>query len=134
MPATTTMLSEPFDAVCAMLQDYFDGLYQSDTTLLRQVFHPTALYACATGGSLLRLDMDAYFAVVDKRPAPASRGQARTDRILSIVFAGPVTALATVECSIGPKHFTDLLTLVFIEGRWQIMSKVFHYVEEELPT
>jgi hypothetical protein len=28
---------------------------------------------------------------------------------------------------IRPKHFTDLLTLVHVDGRWQIISKVFHY-------
>ena len=32
------------------LQDYFDGLHQSDTTLLRKVFHPQAVYASATDG------------------------------------------------------------------------------------
>jgi len=29
--------------------------------------------------------------------------------------------------TIGPKFFTDLLTFVFVEGRWQIISKVFHF-------
>ena len=38
-----------------------------------------------------------------------------------------MTALARVECSIGPKHFTDLLTLVHVGGRWQIIAKVFHF-------
>ena len=71
--------------------------------------------------------MEQYFAVVDQRPAPASRGDARTDRILSIDFIGPVTALARVECSILPKHFTDSLTFVLVDGRWQIISKVFHF-------
>ena len=120
-------MTPPFDQIVAVLGDYFDGLYFSDTQRLRQVFHPSAIYACATDGTLLRLDMEAYFAVVDKRAAPAASGALRRDRILSIEFAGPVTALARVECAIEPKHFTDLLTFVFIEGRWQIISKVFHY-------
>ena len=71
--------------------------------------------------------MDAYFPVVDTRPAPASRAEPREDRILSIEFAGPVTAIAKVNCAIGPKFFTDLLTLVFVDGRWQIITKVFHF-------
>jgi hypothetical protein len=115
------------DAVTQALTTYFDGLYHSDTARLRQVFHPRAIYACATDGKLLYLTMNEYFPVVDKRPSPASKGEARHDRILSIEFAGPVTAFARVECAIEPKHFTDFLSLVFVEGRWQIMSKVFHY-------
>jgi hypothetical protein len=78
-----------YQALTAVLSDYFDGLYHSDTKRLAKVFHPDARYVCATGGTLLHLDMKEYFAVVDKRPAPASRNEARTDQIVSIEFAGP---------------------------------------------
>jgi hypothetical protein len=71
--------------------------------------------------------MDEYFPIVDKRPSPASRNEVRADRIVAIEFAGPVTAFARVECAIGAKFFSDLLTFVFVEGRWQIISKVFHF-------
>jgi hypothetical protein len=116
-----------FDEVVEVLGDYFDGLHHSDTARLRRVFHPHAHYFCATDGTLLHLDMDHYFPVVDQRPSPASQGHGRTDRVVAIEFAGPVTAFARLECSIPPKSFTDLLTLVKLEGRWQIVSKVFHY-------
>ena len=116
-----------FDEVVRVLGEYFDGLHHSDTSVLRRVFHPQAHYYCATDGTLLHLGMDEYFPIVDKRPSPASQGHARTDRILGIEFAGPVTAFAKLECSIPPKHFTDFLTLVKLEGRWQIVAKVFHY-------
>lgn len=123
----TVATHDGFVAVSAVLADYFEGLYRSDTTLLRRAFHPRAIYACATEGSLLRLDMDEYFPIVDRRPSPASRGDARGDRIVSIDFIGPVTAVARVECQILPKRFSDVLTLVFVDGRWQIIAKVFHF-------
>ena len=44
-----------FAAVVEVLQRYFDGLYRSDTSILRRVFHPKALYATATDGTLLEL-------------------------------------------------------------------------------
>ncbi len=116
-----------FAEVSAVLAEYFDGLHFSDTTRLRAVFNPQAQYFCATDGTLLHLDMEQYFPLVNGRPSPASQGQSRTDRIVSVEFAGPVTAVARVECSIPPKHFQDLLALVKLEGRWQIVSKVFHY-------
>lgn len=117
----------PFGEVAAVLQVYFDGLHHSDTRRLRSVFHPEAVYATATGGEPLILRMDEYFPLVDARPSPASRGEDRSDRIVSIEFAGPVTALAKLRCSIEPRHFTDLLTLIHVEGRWQIIAKVFHW-------
>ena len=111
----------------AVLTDYFDGLYSSDASRLAKVFHPKAQYVCATEGTLTHLTMDEYLPIVERRPSPASRSEPRVDRIISIEFAGPVTALARAECAVGPKFFTDLLTFVFVDGRWQIVSKVFHF-------
>ncbi len=98
-----------FSGVLAALNDYFDGLYESDVDRLARVFHPKANYYCATGGQLLHLDMVQYFPVIEKRPSPKSQGHTRTDRILSMEFAGPVTVFAKVECSIPGKSFIDFL-------------------------
>ncbi|RZJ15323.1 MAG: nuclear transport factor 2 family protein [Acidovorax sp.] len=116
-----------FAGVTATLNLYFDGLYHCDTARLAQAFHPTATYYCATEGRLLHLDMKQYFPIVDQRTSPASQGHGRRDSILSIEFAGPVTAFARVECAIAPRFFTDFLTLVRLDERWQIVSKVFHF-------
>jgi hypothetical protein len=120
-------MSSDFTKILIVLNDYFDGLYHSDTRLLANVFHPNALYATATEGELLCLDMAKYFPIVDNRPSPASRNEVRNDRVISIEFAGPVTALARVECSLDSKFFTDLLTMIHLDGRWQIIAKVFHF-------
>jgi hypothetical protein len=121
------MSAADFVSIHSVLQLYFDGLHHSDTRRLAQVFHPQALYATAVGDQPIVWRMGEYFPVVDARPAPAASGQARTDRVLSIELIGPVTALAKLQCSIGPKHFIDLLTLIHVDGRWQVISKVFHY-------
>jgi Putative lumazine-binding len=115
------------DEVRDLLDLYFDGLYRGDAGLLATVFHPAAVYATATEGTLTRLSMPEYLPIVAGRKSPASQGEARTDTIESIAFAGPVTALARVRCSIGPRRFTDLLSLVRVDGRWQIVAKVFHF-------
>ena len=116
-----------FAGVTATLHTYFDGLFHSDIGRLARVLHPQAIYCCATEGHLPHRSMAEYFPIVDQRPSPASLGQVRRDRILSIEFAGPVTAFARVECAVAPRFFTDLLTLVQLGGRWQIVSKVFHF-------
>jgi hypothetical protein len=113
--------------IADVLSTYFDGLYHSDTKRLRSVFHPRAHYVCAAEGTLTYRTMEEYFPVVDQRPSPASRGETRADDIVSIELAGPVTAFARVNCAIGPKYFTDFLTLIRVDDRWQIISKVFHF-------
>jgi 4-oxalocrotonate tautomerase len=120
-------MNSEFDAIGALIQDYFDGVHHSDTQRLRKIFHPRAHYVCVSDGTLVYYTMDEYFPIVDARPSPASRNEPRQDRILSIEFAGPVSARVTLNCAIAPKFFTDMLTLIKIDGRWQIISKVFHY-------
>jgi len=50
---------------------------------------------------------------------------------VSIDFSGPTTAIAKVECQLPPRYFTDYLTLLKVDGRWQIISKTFHTVTKE---
>jgi hypothetical protein len=116
-----------FDALTRVLGLYFDGLHHSDVVRLGQVFHPEAHYACATDGDLVHMSMEAYLPMVAARASPASRGEARHDEIVSIQFAGPVTAMACVRCAIGPKRFTDFLSFVQVDGDWRIIAKVFHF-------
>lgn len=120
-----------FVAVEAVLRGYFDGLHHADPARLEPVFHPEAIYATATGGTLLHRRVPEYLADVAQRESPASRGEPRADAVDAITFAGPETALARVRCAIGERRFVDLLTLVLVDGRWQIIAKVFHYEIEE---
>ncbi|MGL5117196.1 MAG: nuclear transport factor 2 family protein [Beijerinckiaceae bacterium] len=120
-------MTTAYPDIIEVLQLYFDGLHHSDTSRLRRAFHPQASYVCAVETPLIQLGMGEYFPIVDKRPSPASLGEQRRDRIISIEMAGPVTAFARLECAIGPKRFIDLLTLIRVDERWQIISKVFHY-------
>ena len=117
----------PFAEIAAVLADYFDGLYFSDSDRLGRAFHPDAQYVCASDGTLTRLSMAEYFPIVRVRPSPACRSEPRADRIVSIEFAGPVTAFVRAECAIGPKRFTDLLTLIRLDDEWRIIAKVFHF-------
>jgi hypothetical protein len=120
-------VSDSIVAITEVLATYFDGLYHSDSARLRQVFHPAARYVTASATPLQVWSMDEYFPVVDARPSPAAKGEARRDRVVSVELAGPVTAVARVDCRIAPKSFVDILTLVRVDERWQIISKVFHF-------
>ena len=114
--------------IVKVLQDYFDGFYASDVEKLKGVFHPNCHLLSATDGPLTDDDMDAVYARVAGRRPPAAENQKRLDRVLSIDKAGPEAALAKVQIAIGPKLFTDYLNLLRIDGRWQIISKIYSYV------
>ena len=113
------------EAVQRTVWTYLDGLYEGDATKLASAFHEEShLYSLAEG-KLTDLPRPQWLELVANRPSPKSRELKRTDRIVSVDFAGPETALAKVECSIHPRYFTDYLTLLkFAEG-WRIVSKTF---------
>jgi hypothetical protein len=114
-------------AIETAMATYFEGLYHSDVARLRRVFHPDAIYVCATEAPLVHKTMEEYFAIVAAREAPASRNEKRHDKIVSIDVAGENTAVVKAHCAIGPKYFTDFLALIRTEAGWQIISKAFHF-------
>lgn len=115
-----------------VLQVYFDGLYEGDTRKLGQAFHPAAhLYSAGPDGKAADLPRADWFKSVESRPSGKAKGSERRDRIVSIDFSGPATAFAKVECQLPPRYFTDYLTLLKADGRWQVISKAFHAVTKE---
>jgi hypothetical protein len=72
--------------------------------------------------------MDAVYTRVASRTPPAAENQKRLDHVLSIDKSGPEAALAKVQIAIGPRLYTDYLNILQIDGRWQIVSKIYTYV------
>ncbi|MEH6457954.1 MAG: nuclear transport factor 2 family protein [Cocleimonas sp.] len=118
-----------FEGVNKVLKAYFDALYYCDEDKLAKVFHPKAIYVTADETPMLYRTMGEYFPIVVARESGASRAETRHDIVDGIEFAGENTAFSRVRCSIGQRHFTDFLTLVRSENRWQIMAKIFQITE-----
>ncbi|MBS0520007.1 MAG: nuclear transport factor 2 family protein [Proteobacteria bacterium] len=115
-----------------VLQTYFDGLYEGDTRKLGQAFHPAShLYSVGTDGKAADLPRTDWLKWVESRESGKAKGSERRDRIVSIDFSGPATAFAKVECQLPPRYFTDYLTLLKTDGRWQVIAKAFHTVTKE---
>ncbi len=113
-------------AIVALLKDYLDGLYDGDLDKFARVFHPASHLYSTDGQSITDMPREHYFEVIRGRDSPRQQGQKRHDRIVSIHKAGPDTALATVECAMPPRYFTDYLTLMRDADGWRIISKSFH--------
>lgn len=112
-------------AIEAMVQTYLDGLYEGDGDKLAQAFHPTSALTQWFEGELKVTPRDAWLEAVRNRPSPKALGLARADEILSIEQHGPEMAVVTLRCAIPPRFFTDVLSLLKIDGRWQVAQKVF---------
>ncbi len=117
-----------YQEIAEALEAYFDGFYEGDIDKLKRIFHPSAHLFSAADGPLADDAIEAVYQRVGGRANPADTGQQRLDRILSIDKSGAGTALAKVQIAIGPKLFTDYLNLLKIDGRWQIIAKIYTYV------
>ena len=115
-----------FQALQALIQDYFDALYEGDTEKFGQIFHPTARLFTAGPDGIVSLDFDTYMSRVASRPSSASRGDARDDEIVSLVIPAPTIAHAVVKDCYLPMHFITYLSFVKSGGRWIIVNKTWY--------
>lgn len=118
-------MDQNYNDISSALLTYLDGLYEGDTEKLGSVFHPVCHLFSNSGGEFLDWSRDKWFNVVNERPSPKSQGLSRHDRIISIDMSDGTTAIAKLNCAVPPRYFTDYLTLLKLDGRWQIVSKSF---------
>jgi hypothetical protein len=107
------------------VKTYLDGLYEGDAEKLASVFHPTSCLTYEEAGKLIVLPREQWLGLVRGRPSPKSRDLARHDEILQIDRASPTMAFVKLKCAIPPRFFTDYLSLLKIDGKWQVAQKVY---------
>jgi hypothetical protein len=112
-------------AIDTAVRTYLDGLHEGDAHKLASVFHPTSNLTYEEGGALTPLTRDEWLKIVRGRPSAKSRGLARHDEILQIDLASPTMAFVKLKCALPPIFFTDYLSFLKVEGKWQVAQKVF---------
>jgi Putative lumazine-binding len=126
-PGAASALAE----IEAVVQTYFDGLYEGDTHKLASAFHPVSHLYCVHQGDVLDVPREQWFEAVRQRESGAKRGLARDDRILLIDQSGPETAFVKVACQLPPRYFTDYLVLNRTNAGWKIVSKVYRFDQRD---
>ena len=118
-------MSDELRAIETAVQTYLDGLYEGDADKLAQVFHATSALTWEENGVLTPLPRDEWLNWVRNRPSAKARGLARHDHILQIDQASPTMAFVKLKCAIPPRFFTDYLSFLKVDGKWQVAQKVF---------
>jgi len=118
-------MDEDIRAIEAAVKDYLDGLHEGDAEKLASVLHPTSSLTYEDGGALTPLPRDEWLKAVRNRPSAKARGLARHDHILQVDVATPTMAFVKLKCALPPIFFTDYLSFLKIDGKWQVAQKVF---------
>jgi hypothetical protein len=120
-------VTERYSLLLSSVQDYLDALYNGDVPLFEHVFHKKGRLTSTVEGEIIDMGVSEYMKMVSGRPSPADRGDPRMDLVLHISMPTPSTAHARVNDAYLPKFFTDDLTFIWDDNRWQIIQKVWHY-------
>ena len=115
-------------AIEAMLADYFDAMHTQDMEKLDRVFHKDVVLYSAQTGELNIRPYAIYREAVVNRESPQSKGEARNEHILMIDEISNTAALAKVQLEMFGGVMQDYLSLIHIDGRWQIISKIWERV------
>ena len=118
--APTTV--DEYDAITRTIQHYIDGARSGRGDDMKPAFHQDATVFGYVGPDLFAGPVQGLFDWNDQN-GPATDVQVR---IASIEICGTV-ATARLEADNWTGHrFTDLFTLLKVDGQWKIMNKVFH--------
>ena len=119
-PSATTVTE--YDAIVRTVQQYIDGARSGRGADMKPAFHPDATIFGYVGPDLFAGPIQQLFDWNDQN-GPAAEIQTR---IASIDIYDTIAGVRLETDNWTGHRFTDLLTLLKVDGRWQIMNKVFH--------
>ena len=121
MSNTPTNLSD-YDAIAQTIQQYIDGAKSGKGSDMKPAFHKDATIFGYIGKDLLAGPIQQLFDWNDQN-GPATELQAR---IASIDIINTISFVRLELDNWTGYRFTDLFTMLKVNGEWKIMNKVFH--------
>jgi putative lumazine-binding protein len=111
-------------ALLAMAQVYFDAAYEMDAEKFASIFHPaSSVTRVGDDGDVSVTPIAAWLTAVRNMKAPKQQGAVRRDQILSVDVIREM-ALVKLKLQVPPRHFTDMLSCLKVDGTWKIAQKV----------
>ena len=122
------MFSKQLEEIQAVIQNYFEGIYNGDEVQLKEVFHPgTLLFGDIKGVPYFKAITE-YIDGVKSRESPKDLGEDFKMEILSIEILGNNAIVKAQLPMLGYNYF-DFLSLAKINEDWKIVNKLFTHVE-----
>ncbi len=121
MSNVTTIVNDQ-DLITQVIQHYIDGARSGKGDDMKPAFHADATVFGYVGPDLFAGPIENLFAWNDEN-GPATE---LVDRIASIDVVGTVATVRLELENWTGIRFTDLFTLLKVDGDWKIMNKVFH--------
>jgi hypothetical protein len=114
--------NDDVEQIGALMQTYIEGARSGSSDDMRPVFHELATICGYVGPDLFAGPIGMFYEWHDGNGAAADirAGELQVD-----IEGTAATARIEIDNWTGHR-FTDFFTLVKIDGRWQVLSKVFY--------
>ncbi len=110
------------DAIAKTLQHYIDGTRSGKGDDMKPAFHKDATIFGYAGADLFGGPIQQLFDWADQND-PATELQAK---IAGIDLAKSIATVRLELTNLNGADYTDMFTLLEVDGEWKILSKVFH--------
>ena len=119
---TIQQYEQDVDAISAVLQTYVEGGRKGDASIMKPAFRDNATIHGYIGGNLLAGSIQIlYDWVTENLPAKGLEFE-----IINIDVVNTIATARVESTNWLGNHFTDQFTLLKENGKWIIVSKVFH--------
>lgn len=113
----------------ALEQNYFEGIYEGNVNLLKQIFYPHTLLFGDINGVPYAKTLDQYLDGVNSRQSPKDSGKPFKGEIITIKVVNSI-AIAEVKVKMYDFYYHDLLSFHRIDGHWLIVNKMLTNINE----
>ncbi|MEQ9258692.1 MAG: nuclear transport factor 2 family protein [Roseovarius sp.] len=111
------------EAIEAVVIDYLEGMIYGQRDKLERAMHPLCMQAGHFNGQYEFFDRETFIRSLEAEEMQAP-GTPYRHEILSVEITGDVAVVKVDDDCFGTT-FTDWLTLIRHEGKWQIVMKAF---------
>lgn len=115
---------QEYQAITEVLNKYIDGCKQAQSSIMKPAFNQHAtMYSVGADGKLAGGAIPILFEGIDKDFRPSPDAQAA---IVRIEIVGTAASARIDANDMSGISFTDFFHLLKVEGKWTVVSKIFH--------
>lgn len=114
---------QEYNAIVDVLSQYNEGGAKADSALMKPAFNEQATMFGVDGDKLVGGAIQNLYEVIDNvfRPSPEAKAA-----IVRIDIVGTAASARVDTDNVSGFRFTDFFNLLKVEGKWTIVSKIYH--------
>lgn len=115
---------QEYNAILDVLNKYNEGCVKADSAIMKPAFNEKAtIFGVGADGTLVGSPIQGLFDIIDNdfKPSPNAKGA-----VVRIDIVGTAASARIDTDDISGFRFTDFFNLLKVEGKWTIVSKIYH--------